>query len=136
MTRRTPGLDVHGDHRLRCSLWLSLLLLLVLSQTLFSDSSSLGILFLVATEQVDVVIVVVRLAGGRSLGKVQRRGGCIRAICGVCLGGITGQSSEVTFVRGEVLVPSSGVRVLLLVWGRLERLEAGDIGLGWGVAVM
>src|SRR3569833_1168400 len=58
----TARLHVQCHYRLGRRLGLGLLLLAVLSQALISDSRSLGIfLFVVAAEQVDVVIVLVRL---------------------------------------------------------------------------
>jgi hypothetical protein len=129
----TPRLHIHGDDRLGRRLRLALLLLLVFGQALLADPGSLGILLLVvASEQVHVILVVLVL--GRSLGGVQGDLARFGAIGGVCLGGIASERSEFTFVRGNVLVPPSGMGVLG-AGGRLQGLEASDISLAGDIAM-
>lgn len=124
--KRTPGLDVHGDNRLGNGLRLGLLLLLVGLQTLLTDSGSLGVILLVATEQVDIIIIIGLLL---SLGWVDGQLRGLRAIRAVGLGGIAGESGEFALVASNVLVPASSVRVLLRVGGRAKSLESGNISL-------
>lgn len=132
--KRTPGLDFQGHHGLGDGLGLGRLLLVVGRKALLTDPGGLGILLLVvAAEQVDVVVVIAGLL--LSLGGVDGHVRGLGAVDGVGLGGITGQSSELALVGGDVLVPPGGVRVLLRVGGRLESLEDGDISLRGTVAV-
>lgn len=87
--KRTPGLDIHGDHRLGSGFGpLGLLLLAVLGQALLADADSLRVLLLVVTtEEVDVLVLL--LSGG-GLGWVQGDLGDVGAVDGVGLGGVAG----------------------------------------------
>lgn len=132
--KHTPRLDVHGDDRLGSGLRLALLLLAVLSQTLLTDTGSLGVLLLVVrAEQVDIVVVV---SSGRGLGRVQGNLGDLGAVGGVGLGGIAGEGGELGLVGGDVLVPPGGVGVLGGVRRGGDGLEGGNVGLGGGVAIV
>lgn len=127
--QHTPGLDIHGDNGLGGGLGLALLLLAVLSQTLLTDTDSLSILLLViATEQVDI-IVILSSGGVGGLGGVQGNLSDLGAVSGVGQAGIARQSGELILVRGNVLVPTSGVRSLGGVGSLLEGLEDSNIGL-------
>jgi hypothetical protein len=129
----TPRLDVHSDNRLSSRLGLALLLLLVLGQTLISDSLSLGIFFLVITpEQVDLIVIFLRRW---SLCGVQREGRSLWAVGCVCLGSVTRESGKLLGVRSDVLVPSRSVGVFCGIWGGRKSLEGDNIGLGRRVSV-
>lgn len=117
MGHGTPGLDVEGDNRLGGRLGLGLLLLAVLGQALLADAGRLGVFFLVAAEQIDVVIV-----------------GGVGAVDGVGLGGVARQGAELVLERRNVLVPAGGVGIIVSVGAGLEGFEAGDIGLRGGMA--
>lgn len=125
--QHTPRLDIEGDNGLGNSLGLGLLLLLVLGQSLITDTGSLGILLLVVrTEQVDIVVLLGLLGG---LGGVDGHLGDIRAVGSVGGSGITRESGEVALITGNVLVPSGSVRVLLGIRGARESLVGDDISL-------
>lgn len=130
---RTPRLDVKSDNRLGDGLGLGGLLFVVLVEALLADTGSLGILLLVvASEQVDIVVV---LLGSGGLGGVQGSLGLVRAVLGVSLGGVAGQVGEVILERGDVLVPPSSVGVLGGVGSRAQGLVGDDVGLAGRVAV-
>lgn len=122
----TPRLDIHSNNRLGGDLRLGRLLLLVGSKTLLTDSDGLGVLLLVAAEQVDIVIL---LLSGRRLGGVQGDLGDIGSVDGVGLGGVTGEGGELLLEGVDVLVPSRGVGVLGSVRGAAESLQSGNISL-------
>lgn len=132
--RLTPWLDVKGNDRLGGNLGLGGLLLLVGSETLLTDANGLRVLLLVGAEQVDVIVVLSSGLGGRSLGRVHGDLGDLRAVDGVGLGSITGESGELILERGNVLVPPGSGRVLGGIRGAGESLEGGDIGLRRSVA--
>lgn len=133
--QHTPGLDVEGHDGLGSDLGLGSLLLTVGSEALLANAFSLGILLLVAAEQVDVVVVVVTTGLLRSLGGVDRHLGDLGAVGSVGLGGIAREGGELALVGSDVAVPPSSVGVLLGVRGLGEGLEGGDISLRGGVAV-
>lgn len=130
--KRTPRLNIEGDNRLGGNLGLGSLLLAVGSQTLLTDTGSLGILLLVVrAEQVDIIVV---LSGG-GLGGVQGDLGDLRAVDGVGLAGIALEGGELILVCGNVLVPTGSSRVLGGVGSLLEGLEDGDVGLAGREAI-
>jgi hypothetical protein len=131
--QRTPGLDVQYDYRLRGDLGLGLLLLTVLGQTLLADAGGLSILlFLVAAEQVDIVVV---LLSRRGLGRVQSGSDDVGTVDGIRLSRITGKRCEFVIVTSDVLVPTRSMRVLGSLRGSAQGLEDGHIGLGRRVAI-
>lgn len=133
-TKLTPRLDVKSDDRLGDGLRLGGLLLTVSSETLLTDLGSLSILLLVVTaEQVDIIIILRSLLGG--IGGVDGQVSRLRAVGRVSLGGVARESGELALVRGNVLVPSGGVRVLLSVGSLLGSLEDGDISLRGTVTI-
>lgn len=136
MWKHTPWLDVKSDDRLGGRLDLASLLLVVLGQALLLDPGSLGVLLLViATEQVDIVVVVLSLLL-RGLGGVYGQLGGLRAVGGEVLGWVTGKGLELALEGEHVVVPAPCVRVLLWRGNLLDLLEDLDIGLRWGVAML
>lgn len=130
----TPRLDVKSDNGLGDGLGLGSLLLTVSSETLLTDLGSLSILLLVVTaEQINIIIIILSLLGG--LGGVDSQISGLRAVGRVGLGGIAREGGELALVRGNVLVPSGGVRVLLRVGSLLGSLEDGDISLRGAVTI-
>jgi len=127
-----PWLDIHGDNRLGSWLGLACLLLGVLSETLFSDTSGLGIFLLVVTSEEINIVVILLLLG--SLGGVDGKLAGLWSVGGVWLGRVTWEGREFGLVRGDVLVPAVGMGELLRCWGSLDGLEGLDIGLGRTVA--
>jgi hypothetical protein len=131
--KNTPRLDIHGNDRLSSRLGFALLLLLVFSQALVSNSLGLRIFFLViATEKVDFIIFFLCRW---CLSWVQRKGRCLWTIGCVCLGSITRESGKFISVRSNMLVPSRSVGVFCSIWGGGKGLEGDYIGLGRGVSV-
>ena len=127
----TPGLDLHGDDRLRRDLGLGLLLLLVLSQALLADPGRLLVLLLVvAAKEVDVLL---RLG---VFGGVHSHLAGLRAVAAVRLRGIAGKVGEISLMRGDVLVPARGMGVLLGVRAGLDGLVDGNISLRGRVALL
>lgn len=132
--RPTPGLDVKSDDRLGNGLGLGGLLLVVGLKALLTDASSLSILlFVVAAEQVDIVVVLSLLLG---LGGVDGHLGDLGAVDGVRLGGIAGEGGELALEGSNVAVPAGGVGVLLRVRSRRKSLVDGDISLGRRVTIV
>ena len=128
--KRTPRLDVESDKRLGDSLRLGSLLLVVLSQALSLETLSLSILLLVTAEEVDVLITAFLLLLGLDshvdgLGAVGTDG----------LAGIAGEGGELILERGDVLVPTGSVGVLLGVGGTAQGLVDGNISLRGRVAI-
>ncbi|KAI6761113.1 hypothetical protein HG531_001666 [Fusarium graminearum] len=125
-------LNVKSDDGLGDGLGLVLLLLAVLSKALLADASGLSILLLiVATEQVDIVVL---LSGGllsllRGLGGVEGHLSGAGTVGAVGSRSITGKGGELALVAGDVLVPSSGVGVALAGGGAGESLEGSNISL-------
>lgn len=129
----TPGLHVHGDDRLGNGLGLGSLLLFVSSKTLLTDADSLGILLLVVrAEQVDIIVV---LLSSSTLSRVDGEVTRLRAVGGVGLGRITRESGKLALIRGDVLVPSGGVGVLVGDRRGADGLVDGDISLRGAVAI-
>lgn len=129
----TPGLYVHGDNRFGNSLGLGSLLLSVSSKALLTDANSLSILLLVVgAEQVDIIVV---LLSSSTLGGVDGEVARLGAVGGVGLGGITRESGKLALIRGDVLVPSGGVGVLVGDRRGADGLVDGDISLRGAVAI-
>jgi len=128
--KRTPRLDVESDKRLGNNLGLGSLLSVVLSQALGLETLSLSILLLVAAEEVDVLITALLIFLGLDshvdgLGAVGADG----------LAGIAGEGGELILKRGDVLVPTSSVGVLLSIRSAAEGFVDGNIGLRGRVAI-
>lgn len=87
--------------------------------------SNLGVFFLITAEEVHVVIII---GSGLVLG-VGGELRTLRAVGSELLGGITREGTELGLVRGDVLVPTGNVGVLLSVRGAGEGLEGYNIGL-------
>ena len=134
VAKLTPRLNVKGDNRLSGRLGLAGLLLGVLSETLFADTSSLSVLLLVVrAEKVDIVIILLSLLGG--LGGVDGELRGLGAVSGELLGWVARERGELGLERGDVLVPAVGVGVLGRLRLGLQGLEGLDIGLGRTVAL-
>ena len=134
-SKLTPRLNVKGDDGLSSSLGLAGLLLGVLGETLFTNTSSLGVLLLVVrAEKVDIIIILLSLLGG--LGGVDGKLGGLGAVSGELLGWVTGERGELGLERGDVLVPAVGVGVLGRLRLGLQGLEGLDIGLRRTVALI
>jgi len=122
------GLEfVHGDDGLGSRLDLASLLLVVLGQALSLELLGLGVLLLiVATEQIDVIIL---LLGSRALGGVDGEVPRLGTVCGVLLGRVSGQGGELRLEGKDVVVPSPGIWVLLRGGDGLDLLEDLDVCL-------
>jgi hypothetical protein len=131
--QHTPGLNIHGDDGLGSRLNLALLLLAVLSQALLTDTLGLGVLLLVAAEEIDILILLGGRVGG--LGWVEGDGGDLGPVDGVGFAGVAGERRELVLVRGDVLVPARRVGVLGGVGGRAQGLEGDGVGLRGRVAM-
>jgi hypothetical protein len=129
----TPWLRVESDNGLGSRLSLSLLLLLVLGQTLVPHSHGLGVFLLVIRAE-EVNIIVILLSSSGCLGGVAGNLAGLGTVCSVFFCRVTRQRGKFRFERGDVLVPAGCVRVLLGGGLGLGGLEGLDIGLGRGVS--
>ena len=124
-----------GDNRLGGRLGLASLLLIVLGQTLLLDPGSLRVLlFVVAAEEVNLIVVLSLSLLLGCLGGVDGQVGRLGAVSSEVLGGVAGKGVELALEGEHVVVPAPCVGVLF--WGRdlLDLLVDLDIGLRWGVA--
>jgi len=134
-TQLTPWLDFKSNDGLGGGLGFTLLLLLVLGESLVPYPGGLGILLLVvAAEEIDIIVVLSLGLLLWCLGGVDGKLSGLWAVGGVLLGRVTWERGELGLERGDVLVPTVCVRVLGGVGLRLDGLEGLDVGLRRSVA--